>query len=487
MRHFLIRGRAVLTTLALTFAVGLTACDTVRTNLLEATNPSIIDPSSVQSAAGATAVRIGALSRLRVATADGESSWMFGGLLADEWASSSTFVQNDETDQRSIQLNNGTVNGDLRALYRVRTSANQAIVLLKLYKPTAASDTTLGHPSDIAEMYFARGFAEFQLASDFCNGIPLSDGATGTLGQPLPVSAVFAAAAASFDTALSLSSNAADAPSLVINRAASIAKARTLLGIGLGNAAAAAALVAGIPTTFRYDVTASLTGGFNTLWDQASSQTRYAVSDSMQGNSRVILVKNAIPFLSAKDGRVPAHYRLAANKKDTVKSQDGGTFVISVDSLWGQTTAVALTSGLDARLIEAEAALAANNPSGMMTILNTLRASPLQITAPSPTSTGTHPGWTTPVMPALVDPGNKAAEVALLFREKAFWTFGRGQRLGDLRRLIRDYGYAADGSTTFPVGQHYKGGVFGADMNLPVTTDEQIGNPNFSQCLDRKA
>ena len=126
MKHFLIRGRAVLTTLALTSAVGLTACDTVRTNLLEASNPSIIDPSSVQSAAGATAVRNGALSRLRVATADGESSWMFGGLLADEWASSSTFVQNDETDQRSIQLNNATVNSDLRALYRVRTSANQA-------------------------------------------------------------------------------------------------------------------------------------------------------------------------------------------------------------------------------------------------------------------------------------------------------------------------------------------------------------------------
>ena len=123
----------------------------------------------------------------------------------------------------------------------------------------------------------------------------------------------------------------------------------------------------------------------------------------------------------------------------------------------------------------------------MMTILNTLRATPLVITAPSPTSTGTHPGWTTPVMPALVDPGTPAARVALLFREKAFWTFGRGQRLGDLRRLIRDYGYAADGSTTFPVGQHYKGGVFGVDMNLPVTTDEQIGNPNFSQCLDRKA
>ena len=216
-------------------------------------------------------------------------------------------------------------------------------------------------------MYFARGFAELQLASDFCNGIPLSDGAgdVAVFGQPLPVKDVFAVAVASFDTALTMSSNATDAPSIAINRAASIGKARALLGIGLTNAAAAAAaLVTGIPTTYRYDVTASLTGGYNTLWDQAASQNRYTVSDSMQGNARTILVKNAIPFLSAKDRRVPAHYKIASNGKDTVKSQDGGTFVIQVDSLWGQTSAVAVTAGLDARLIEAEAALKAGNPPG---------------------------------------------------------------------------------------------------------------------------
>ncbi len=475
-------GPAVLTTLALTAAAVVAACDTVKTNLLEATNPSIIDPSSVQSAAGATAVRNGALSRLRSATADGESTWLFGGLLVDEWATSSTFVQNDETDQRSIQLNNGTINGELRALYRVRTDANQAIALLQKYKPAPTAD--------IGEMYFARGFAELQLASDFCNGIPLSDGADSpvTLGTPLPVKDVFAAASASFDTAMTLSSGT-DNASLLVNRASRIAKARALLGMGLSNAAAAATLVSGIATTFRYDVTASLTGGTNTLWDQPASSNRYTVSDSVQGNGRSITVLNAIPFLSAHDPRVPAHYKIASNGKDSVKSQDGNTYVIQVDSLWGQTSAVALVSGLDARLIEAEAALKAGNPAGMMTILNALRATPLQITAPSPTATGTHPGWTTPVMPALTDPGTDVGRVNLLFREKAFWEFGRGYRLGDLRRLIRDYGRKADGSDAggYPIGPHFKGGVFGTDLNLPVTTDEHTGNPNFSGCIDRNA
>ena len=475
-------GRAVTTTLALAAAAALSACDTIKTNLLEATDPDIINPSSVQSAAGATAVRNGALSRLRTATADGESTWLFGGLLVDEWATSSTFVQNDETDQRSTQLNNATVQGELRALYRVRTAADQAIALLKQYKPDPASD--------IAEMYFARGFAELQLASDFCNGIPLSEGTADppVFGQPLPVKDVFTVAIASFDTALTMTAGT-DNASVAINRAARIGKARALLGVGLSNAAAAAALVTAIPTTYRYDVTASLTGGNNILWSQPAGSNRYTVSDSLQGNGRNILVTNAIPFVSAKDPRVPAHYKIAANKKDTVKSQDGNTYVIQVDSLWGPSTAVALVAGLDARLIEAEAALAASNPTGMMTILNALRAAPQQITAASPTATGTHPGWTTPVMAPLTDPGNNTARVNLLFREKAFWTFGRGQRLGDLRRLIRDYGRKADGSDTggYPMGQHYKGGNFGGDLNLPVTSDEQVGNPNFTGCIDRKA
>jgi hypothetical protein len=470
-------GRAVGMTLAAVAAMHLTACDL--SNLLDAPNPSLLDPEAVQSAAGANAVRTGALSRLRTATAMGESSWMFGGLLADEWATSSTFVQNDETDQRSIQLNNGTVQGNLRSLYRVRTAANQAIALLNVYRPTPVAD--------IAEMHFARGFAELQLASDFCNGIPLSDGSgtTPVLGMPLMVDSVFGAASASFDSAIALTASLATAADIAVNRAARIGKARALLGRALTNAPAAAALVAGIPTTYRYDVTASLTGGENTLWSQAASQNRYTVSDSAQGNNRSFLVANAVPFRSAADRRVPARYRRSG--VDTVKSQDGNTFAIIVDSLWGQTSAVAVTHGIDARLIEAEAFLQAGDPANWLLTLNNLRGTAIQLTAPSPQAAGTHPGWTVPVMAALVDPGTAAGRVALHFREMAFWQFGRGHRLGNLRRMIRQYGYPADGSGNYPTGAHFKGGVYGADLNLPVTTDEQVGNPNFKGCIDRNA
>jgi starch-binding outer membrane protein, SusD/RagB family len=480
MRYIPTGRRAVAATVAvLASAAAIGACDSVKNNLLEAKDPDIIDPSAVQSPNGAVAVRLGALSRLRLMTtgsgnAGTEGTWLLGGLLADEWSTSSTFVQNDETDERQISLSNSSVDGSLRAIYRVPTAANLAIGLLTKFRPTPASD--------IAEMYFARGFAEAQLASDFCNGIPLSD-ATGTtvaFGKPLSDSEIFTIASASYDTAITMSS-ATDAATVTINRAARIGKARALLG--LNDPANAALLVAGIPTTFTYDATSSLTGGNNGIWNQGFSQRRYNVGDSLEGNAHNILVPNAIPFFSAKDPRVPSTYTISS-KGDTTKGQDGATFSRTT-SMYGQTSDVALVNGIDARLVEAEAALRANNPAGMITILNALRATPIVLVPPSPNASGTHPGLTTPVMAPLVDPGTPDGRINLLFREKAFWTFSRGQRLGDMRRLIRQYNRTPD--QVFTTGPHYRGATYGADVNLPITTGESNGNPNFSQCTDRKA
>jgi hypothetical protein len=89
-------------------------------------------------------------------------------------------------------------------------------------------------------------------------------------------------------------------------------------------------------------------------------------------------------------------------------------------------------------------------------------------------------------MAALTDPGTTDARVNLLFREKAFWTFGRGQRLGDMRRLIRDYSRTPE--NTFPMGTHYRGGTYGTDVNMPVPQQEE-NNPKFSRagCDQAKA
>lgn len=457
------RRRRSLITAATVTALTLASCTSVTDSILDVEDPDLITPETVNSAEGALTLRAGALNRLRTMTGGGESTWLFGGLLADEWSTSSTFVQNDETDQRSIQLNNSVITGFLRNVARTRTASNQALAALRQYAPTQSAA--------IAEMYLARGFAELQLASDFCNGIPLSDATTDpvTYGTPLTVQQVFARALASVDSGL-VANTATDAVSVSINNALKVTRARILLG--LNRIADAGAAVAGIPTAFSYDQTFSTNSGDNILWSQPNSQRRYTVGDSVEGNARNLLVKNAIPFFSSKDPRLPVAYTTTNGGKDTTKSQDGLTFSRTT-TLYARTTNVAVTNGIDARLIEAEAALAAGNPNGMLTILNALRAAPPKLGEIQPT-----------VLPALALPATQAAQVDLLFREKAFWTFSRGQRLGDLRRLIRNYGRTPD--NTFPVGQHYRGGVYGGDLNLPIVTDE-LNNPNFKGCIDRSA
>jgi starch-binding outer membrane protein, SusD/RagB family len=474
MRHILFRSRI---TAAATLVVSagvvsfMLGCTSLTDSLLDAKDPDLILPGNVQNAQGAQALYIGAIGRLRTSTVSTsglqEPEFLFSGLLADEWSTSSTFVQNDEVDERNIKLNNSSVRDQFRELQRVRTAANQAIAGLNEFLPA--------EKAKIAEMYFARAFAEAQLAQDFCNGIPLSNGAgeEPELGMPLTVAEVFAKAIASYDSALAFASGT-DAASIDITRAARVGKARALLGIDKVAEAAALVSVANVPTSYSYDATQSTSGGSNAIWGQAASSRRYTVSDSLEGNARNILVKNVIPFFSAKDPRLPVKYTISS-KGDTTKSQDGFTFSRTT-TLWGQVTAVPLVSGLDARLIEAEAAMRNNDYPGMIQILNTLRSAGLKI--------GEIQLKTTDLPPLLV-PATAAQAEAVYFREKAFWTFSRGQRLGDLRRLIRFYpGHTPE--NTFPVGEHYRGGDYGPDVNLPVPTDE-LTNPNFTGCIDRKA
>ena len=473
MRRILFRGRVAVaaTLLAAAGATSLIACSSVTDSLLEAEDPDLVVPGTIQNSEGALALYVGAIGRLRQATVSTstiqEPSWLFSGLLADEWSTSSTFVQNDEVDQRKIKTDNSSVRDQFRALARARTASNQALEGLRAFLP---NDRTKQ-----AEMYFIRGFAEMQMAQDYCNGIPLTDivGTTVTFGQPAPVSAIFDKAIASFDSAIAFA-NATDTSTVRILRAARVGKARALVGNNKIAEAAALVTPALVPTTYEYEVTHSITGGSNAIWGKGASQRRYTVSDSLEGNARNLLVKNVIPFFSLQDPRLPVKYTVGT-KNDTTKSQDGFTFSRTT-TLYGQLTNAALVNGIDARMIEAEAALRANDFAGMTAILNALRAAPPKIGDIQPTAAQ---------LPALAVPATAAAARTLFFREKALWTFSRGQRLGDLRRLVRQYNLPVD--QVYPTGTHYRGGEYGTDVNLPVPKDEEKNNPNFTGCIDRNA
>ena len=91
--------------------------------------------------------------------------------------------------------------------------------------------------------------------------------------------------------------------------------------------------------------------------------------------------------------------------------------------IWTSAAAsVEITSGVEARLIEAESQIRANAASGgtYLSILNTLRTT----------------GGVTGLAANLTDPGTQALRLEQLYCERAFWLFGKGHRLGDLRRRV---------------------------------------------------
>ena len=459
MKNNIFRGQRSSVAAMAAAALLAAACQSSVTDTLLAVQlPSIINPSSASTVDGAIALATGARARLRSMTAGGESSWLFGGLLGDEWTTSSTFIQNDEADERRIALNNGTVTNEFRAVNQTRTAAQQAINANKTLRPAALTD--------IGEMYLIRGFAEMQIASDWCNGTPLSDasGVTVIYAGPSSNDAVFKRAIASFDTAKTYLT-ATDATTLMIKNAVLVARARAQQGIN--DISGAAATVAGIPTSFSYDLTFNTASGNNTLWAQPFSALRYSVGDTIVKTSAgTFIAKPGIPFGTTNDPRVPT-------KSGTTKAQDGSVFVVTT-SIWLQSTTVSLVNGLDARLIEAEAFLSAGNSVSYLATLNALRAAPPKIGAIQPAA-----------MAPLTDPGTATARQAQLFSEKAYWTFGRGQRLFDMRRLERQYGWADN--QVFPTGTHYRGIAYGTDVNLPVPQDELNNNPLAGNgCTDRK-
>lgn len=444
-----------------TAAATISACTSFRDNLLEPQQPGVIGPEATQSSTAADALRKGAISRFRVATVGGEALWMLGGLLTDEWKSGDTFTQRNETDQRIIQTNNGNVSGMYTALHRARGGAYDAIKSLRDFIPDTLSKQ--------AQMYWVLGSAELGLAENFCSGVPygtLVDGVPAYT-NPLTTAQGFTLAMLHLDSALALAVGT-DTFTVAVRNAIQIARGRTFVNLGgAANFASAAAAVANVPTTYQYLQTFSLTTADNAVWSLNNNAKRWVVGDSFDTGG---IISNAIPFASANDPRVPKTGTTINSL--LLRAFDTNTWLVS-QGIYGRTDPVPLATGIDARLIEAEARLQVQDITGMMTILNTLR-----------TTSQRNGAYVVPVMAALPTPATQTAAVDLYFREKAFWAFSRGQRLSDMRRLIRQYGRTQE--TVFPVGQFFKGGDYGIDVNFPVTTDE-TPNPNWTGCIDRKA
>jgi hypothetical protein len=451
----------------------------IEDNLLEPQQPGIITPESVANAGatGAVALYTGALGALQAwecgggtlagATNNSQNMCMYSDLLTDVWKTSDTFTQRIDMDRRVVQPNDAEITGRYATMQQTRGFLRDAINSLRANAPTQTDK--------IAEMYWGIGLTETALAEYFCNGIPLGEtvGGVPTYTKGYTNVEVYNFAVAHFDSASTiLGAGTADSTARV-RRAIAVVKARAL--VDLGKFTEAAAAVASVPTDYQYVITYSQPTVSNAIWQNnyaSSSSARYAVGDSaaiVQGVEAV--VRNAIPFGSAKDPRVPV---TGSYKTTSTTGFDGTTPYVRADVYSARETPIVVASGIDARLIEAEAKLQASDIAGMMTILNTLRTNAQKLGS-----------LAVPAMAALATPATKDAATDLFFREKAFWQFARGLRLGDLRRLIRQYGRTED--KVFPEGGFHKSPfTFGDDVNFSVP-DSEKQNPNFTGCLDRKA
>ena len=465
---------------------GLIGCkDLTGSGQLPAGTPN---PSIYNSASGAVGLRNAAVYGLEGALSDYIRE---SGLLTDELqdkrtgASAGVLSQSsgvsNPLDERilpeGVTINNDVAYGELQ---QARGAATLAMRALATYD-TAATDTAQQHVWR-AELHADIGYIEILLADLYCSGVPLStlDFQGDFTYQPGSSTAqLYQTARAEEDSALSLA-GAGDS----VSNLARVLKGRASLA--LGQYVAARDDVTTIPTTFQYTVLihpvrAELNwlNQTSTIADQEGGDgLSYRSSGDPRSADSVVCAPTATNLL----------YDPANCSVDTL------TYPMKYAAmLGGGGTDFPVATGVEARLIEAEAALQAGDAS-WLTILNTLRTACTTTTScptPAPAGTGGVAG-----LPPLSDPGATlsgtaaaTARIALLFQERAFWLFLTGHRQGDLRRLLRQYSqYPAFASQqlVYPSGPYLAPGtgLYGSFVNVPVPQSE-TPNPDFHGCRDR--
>ena len=410
-------------------------------DLLDVQDPDLVTPENVQGETGAELFWAGALGAFATAYSSGNNGnvAIYTGMFTDEFILSGTFPTRFEIDARDIDERNGTLDNVYINLHQARVGLENAAEVL---------DEFLPGDDRISEMHGLAGYTYVMFGENYCEGVPYgSTPRQGDLvqGTPTTRAETFALASQRFASAISTAPAGSDFEYL-----ARVGQARTLLNEG--NYAAAATEVAAVPDGFVYLIRSKgggAVGQRNSWFEFNQSQRRWSLSDG-EGT-------NGLPFRTAMDARLPWE-------------DNGGIGFDEATPLFEQTkfdswdADVVLADGTEARLIEAEAALQAGDAPGMITILNNLR-----------TAAG---------MATVADPGTFDTQVDLLFSERAFWLFGTGHRLGDMRRLIRQYGRTED--AVFPTGPYHKGGFYGDDVVWPVPFVERE-NPNFTGCTNTAA
>ena len=456
------RGRKALAVLTMFIAAG---CST--DEVLSVEDPDVVRPGSLNDPANLPVLLTSAYAEVLGGYNGGvfEGIVNYSGLLADEFIQTESFPTRFEVDTRNMLVGNTSLRDIFRELSRGRAAAERAArKYVELEQPTA-----LGR----AEALNLAGFAYILFGENYCSGVPfstLNDDESITYGAPQTTVEMFEIAVAKFDTAITVAT-AVGANGARFVTAARIGRGRALLN--LGRHADAAAAVAGIPADYKFELQHSDNSARqnNGVWALSINGGRWGVAEREGGNG--------LSFRTQQDVRVASRPRSINNGNGF----DGGP-MFEARKYPARNTAVILADGVEAERIKAEAQLQAGDAAGMIATLNALRANAAVIAARGYTGT----------FAALTDPGTATARQNLLFQERAYWLFLTAHRLGDMRRLVRQYGRGTE--AVFPTGSYASNGrttIYGDDTSFPIPVEElnnpeiEQGPPNLKGCLSRDA
>ncbi|HJU68493.1 MAG TPA: hypothetical protein VJ650_09600 [Gemmatimonadaceae bacterium] len=472
------RMRAVL------LALVAVACSPDR--ILQVEDIDVALPPSVQGAEALPSLLAGAIGDFGTAYNGGvQSSGLaldlnqvtLSGLISDELINTETFPTRIEVDQRQQQYqSNGSLRDAYYAIHQARRSAERAIEGYQEFGPTQ-----LG----LAEALNLNALSLILMAENYCGAVPVSrQTAPGVFeyGSALSTTQLLELALAKADSALAharaTTTTGTAGAKTAQERLARIVRARALLNLNRPAEAGANLGEAEVPTIFQYffkhsEVTARQNNG---TWATISSVARFGVPQ-MEGG-------NGLPFRSEGDtaGTVDDPRIMNFRRSGAGLGFDGATPQWIVGKHNKRDTLVVIADGVEARLIQAEAALRANDYPTTLAILNALRANGPLARLRGYLDANQDPRTLPPLLPA----ATPAAQRDQLFKERAYWLYLTSHRLGDLRRLVRQYGLGAE--QVFPTGTYHKPGTYGADVNSPIPQAED-NNPNFerSACVVTQA
>jgi len=427
--------------------------------LLDVSDPTLVQDKDIANVAGANARRLNVFVRFNGTAMNlANDVAIFTDEREMDLPGNYPFDQYVYLDQRNSEgyeaqfgQGFGTEDPHLGGWDEIFTKASIALPAIRAYSPDSVRGDFL------AQMHVIRAYAVLQVGEDVCPGFPINDIVNNVpiYGLPFTNDSAFKFAIMQADSAL-----AEVQDSTQFKYFAQVLKGRALLD--LGRYQEVASTIAGVPPTFTF--VAQVGGDLGTnyfyiqhyYWDDVSgSQNEQMAVGNLEG-------RNGLPFAQFNDPRVGAVFRQTRYSDPTDSLYDQNKYASPDDPM-------VLASGLEVQLMQAEVALNAGDVSGWLGILNALRTTAI-----------------TPSLPQLADPGIDSARVSLLYSERAFWLYLTGHRLGDLRRMIRNYG--RDPESIFPTGRYpLRGGNYGTATAIPfIQTSEQRYNPNItSGCTTR--